>query len=463
MSFLNENIQTLKDKFSVEIPSFDEGKVFIDHDLRDEGYINTYVSSDDGVTFNVTRTIYTPLVTNPYTEFKCYWEILELLGMLCNSGKIPSLEYESGMGCPSDEIVIGYFDISFDELEETILCFKLQSTNIDYFPYQELLKEHFPSEWSSFIECITEVNQFLMFSGGKTISKFKGFLPESQAFISVRGMSTVGYDCNLLNQIMSAMYINKECVVEVYHGLEFSFVKKKDGEILAYERCGFQKFYDAVSYYGLLDEDDICFSICNNNIVIAECDGIWLVVLPLRENKELSSVEIEKASLFRLFRQLKEISPISDGTNTMIKFDKITASEFEHLCKDILAILGFKNIHSRGNTNAPDGGVDIECDEEVQEIFKTTNKHWIFQCKHMKGQIDRKDISEIPDLINEFNAQGYGLFYSGIFSPQTLDRLKNYQNREFSIQYFDGFNIEQLLLNLEEKVKEDILYKYFLR
>ncbi len=49
--------------------------------------------------------------------------------------------------------------------------------------------------------------------------------------------------------------------------------------------------------------------------------------------------------------------------------DYITAPQFEELCKVILSVLGFKNIVLRGHTNSPDGGVDIECDEEIKQIF----------------------------------------------------------------------------------------------
>lgn len=67
-----------------------------------------------------------------------------------------------------------------------------------------------------------------------------------------------------------------------------------------------------------------------------------------------------------------------------------------------------------------------------------------FQCKHTKTQVDRKDISEIPDLLKEFDANGYGLFYSGMLSPQTLDRIKN-KKKEIDIQYWSKGELEILL------------------
>lgn len=84
-------------------------------------------------------------------------------------------------------------------------------------------------------------------------------------------------------------------------------------------------------------------------------------------------------------------------------------------------------------------------------------KHWIFQCKHVKSQIDRKDLTEIPMLLQEFSADYYGLFYSGTFSPKTLDRIKVINKNEGDcIKVWDSFQITQLV-NKYDKVKR----KYF--
>lgn len=158
----------------------------------------------------------------------------------------------------------------------------------------------------------------------------------------------------------------------------------------------------------------------------------------------------------------KNISDSIKNIDDFIQFDKLSAEKFELLCKEILAAFGFGNIISRGNTNASDGGVDIECEEQVKEIFQTYTNRWIFQCKHMKAQIDRKDISEIPDLLNEFKAQGYGIFYTGTFTPQTIDRLKEKTCKNDKIKYWDGFEIKRMISQMEQKKKQDLIYRYFI-
>ena len=79
-----------------------------------------------------------------------------------------------------------------------------------------------------------------------------------------------------------------------------------------------------------------------------------------------------------------EVDPAEYIERENLDFSKITASQFEELCKVILSVLGFRNIISRGQTNSPDGGVDIECDEDINQIFGVKVRHWIFQCKNAK-------------------------------------------------------------------------------
>lgn len=144
-----------------------------------------------------------------------------------------------------------------------------------------------------------------------------------------------------------------------------------------------------------------------------------------------------------IYSDLKQFIP-AHLLNEEYNFGKLDDCAFEKLCRDLLVDIGFKNVTQRGKTRAPDGGVDIEADVVIKTLFGEQNQHWIFQCKHMKAQIDRKDISEIPDLLSEFHAKGYGIFYSGTFSPQTIDRIKHKENQ---IKYWGKGELEILLRN----------------
>ena len=138
-------------------------------------------------------------------------------------------------------------------------------------------------------------------------------------------------------------------------------------------------------------------------------------------------------------------------------YGKMTDEDFEIMCRDLLYEMGFQNIQVRGKTRTPDNGIDITAEEEYQTLIGTEKRKWIFQCKHTKGQINRKDLSEVRDLLREFNADSYGLFYSGYFSANTLDRMNTLrQNEKIKIHGWD-FNGLELLLTKFPKIS----MKYF--
>lgn len=126
------------------------------------------------------------------------------------------------------------------------------------------------------------------------------------------------------------------------------------------------------------------------------------------------------------------------------------------MCCDLLQAKGFCNIICRGQVNAPDKGVDIEADEQYKTLFGYETKHWIFQCKHMRKQVDRRDIPEILFLLKEFKAQNYGIFYTNLFTPNTIDRFKSLENDGTKVQLFD-INFITALLNTHFDISE----KYF--
>ena len=167
--------------------------------------------------------------------------------------------------------------------------------------------------------------------------------------------------------------------------------------------------------------------------------GFWAIILALNGVQDIFAAKEYKGIQEMYNKLLPFISP--ELLHEEYNFSKLDDRMFEKMCRDLLVDMGFLNVTQRGDTRASDGGVDLEADMKVETILGEQKQHWIFQCKHTKAQIDRKDISEIPDLIEEFKASGYGLFYSGMLSPQTLDRIK----KKESIIYWAKGELEILL------------------
>ncbi len=66
--------------------------------------------------------------------------------------------------------------------------------------------------------------------------------------------------------------------------------------------------------------------------------------------------------------------------------------------------------------------------------------------KHSKKSLERKDISEIDDLLSENNATHYGLFCSNDLTPDTVDRLNTKNSKtNGSIKFYGKRELETLL------------------
>ena len=189
-------------------------------------------------------------------------------------------------------------------------------------------------------------------------------------------------------------------------------------------------------------EDKDCqeYEISQNILVVKTLhSGFWAIIMALNGEQDIFAVEEYKGIQEMYNKLLPFISP--ELLHEEYNFSKLDDRTFEKMCRDLLVDMGFQNVTQRGNTRASDGGVDLEADMKVETILGEQKQHWIFQCKHTKAQIDRKDISEIPDLLEEFQASGYGLFYSGMLSPQTMYRIK----KKESVIYWAKGELEILL------------------
>ena len=127
-------------------------------------------------------------------------------------------------------------------------------------------------------------------------------------------------------------------------------------------------------------------------------------------------------------------------------FSHLTATQFEKLCYDLLIEMKFVDVHPIGKTNATDGGRDIIANEIVKGAFGDEKRLWIFQCKHSKKSLDRKDVAEIGDLLEENNAQRYGLFCSNDLSSSAINRIQA-KNRYLNgcIHYWGKIEMQSLL------------------
>lgn len=360
----------------------------------------------------------------------------------------PSTDFYDGMGCPFVDELVGYFNVEYKpELIEHILsAFNSVLTSREATDFDiDYLTTHFESEYSIYMtyeEDIKFAYRLLMEPGySRAFDKYPlQFKANDEVYIDAQGTFIVGFGDDTLKKVSNFIDIKMFRAKEVFIGLEYCFLRTGKLSIsLNSNYIGrIKKFLDLVK---IEDSNSLEYGLNQKGALIkTPYSDFWAIVLPLSGAQEIYAVQ-ERENFRALYSELKPFIPTS-LLNEEYNFSKLDDYGFEKMCRDLLIDMGFFNVSQRGNTNASDGGVDIEADMIVKTLFGDDKQHWIFQCKHTKAQISRKDISEIPDLLTEFNAKGYGLFYTGMLSPQTLDRIKGKEN---TIKYWAKGELETLL------------------
>ena len=340
--------------------------------------------------------------------------VMQALGK--SYGILPGMDSFDGMGCPFTDVHVGYFNVEYDfeNIKQILGAFESAlasygNAEID----EEYLMINFKSEYCAFLEYGDEIKY-----------AYRMLMESDYSDISERYPSKFG---NIDN-----VFVDRQGAFIAGYG-DDSFKKIKDS--MKFQTCMADKIYSGEKYC-LAQSGELKVSI---NSEYLKRINAFLDIMEV-EDKDCQ----EYKGIQEMYNKLLPfISP--ELLHEEYDFSKLDDRTFEKMCRDLLVDMGFLNVTQRGNTRASDGGVDLEADM-METILEEQKQHWIFQCKHTKAQIDRKDISEIPDLLKEFNASGYGLFYSGMLSPQTIDRIKKNE----SIKYWAKGELDILLRKYKE-------------
>lgn len=396
---------------------------------------------------------------NVLIHFETAHDEMLFLQNLYNSSEIqPKTDNNISWGYQSREDYVGFFNIelSKDKILEILNWINCANKSEEVLNCT-LLQLHYPEEFEMYKELEEIANlSFLQDRGWQQITSFiKNGNNLEGIYVNENKIIAIGIGKQKLQEILKTLRINSYKEIIIYKGYEYCIGRRDSKNI--YWNINFVNAVEGIiEELGLNCEYDINYYITDSvpPVLLVECAGFWGMIIPIND-EEYDKAILERKKLIEKYNAILQYIPQGYVEETL-DFSALSDDDFENMCKDILAELGFMNIFSRGQTNAPDGGVDIECDEEISGLLGKDTIHWIFQCKHSK-KIDRKDLSEIPLLLEEFNAEKYGLFYSGTFSPQTLDRIKYLNsNARDCIKIWDNFQVAQLV-NKFTKVKN----KYF--
>ena len=362
-------------------------------------------------------------------------------------GILPGMDFFDGMGCPFTDVHVGYFNVEYDfeNIKQILGAFESAlasygNAEID----EEYLMINFKSEYCAFLEYGDEIKyayRMLMESDYSDISERypSKFGNIDNVFVDRQGAFIAGYGDDSFKKIKGSMKFQTCMVDKIYSGEKYCLAQS--GELKVSINSEYLKRINAfLDIMEVEDKDCQEYEISQNILVVKTLhSGFWAIIMALNGEQDVFAAK-EYKGIQEMYNKLLPFISL-ELLHEEYDFSKLDDRAFEKMCRDLLVDMGFQNVTQRGNTRASDGGVDLEADMKVETILGEQKQHWIFQCKHTKAQIDRKDISEIPDLLEDFKASGYGLFYSGMLSPQTLDRIK----KKESIIYWAKGELEILL------------------
>lgn len=376
---------------------------------------------------------------------KTFYEMILREFLLSNNVKYEE-DYEDSYGCGIIVSKIGKFNMNmqYDKIKEMIDIF-IKFSKLSYNDKKILYEKAKLNQK----ELYNEIRQYE-----------KNTKKQFYKFYSKHGLNNDFFKNNNIIIKLDKLYIDTENeynISDIIFGNKYSFFRIENREMhikriyvdifLPILKSYFEEMLDKYDDYYIdpyfietYVDMDTMYYYKNNSIIIGKYN-IWCTI-PIEKGNSIEALIEEKNDLEEYLRDIKRFAPKNLFENK-VDFSNITAEEFEKLCSNVLENEGYTNIEIRGNLNAQDGGVDIEADK-VEKSGRI--KHAIFQCKHTKKQIPRQDLDEVRYLKEEFNADIYGIFYTGMFSPGTLDRIKIIEKTDkIKIIKYDKNKLETIL------------------
>ncbi|MGJ1404481.1 hypothetical protein [Sphingobacterium siyangense] len=127
---------------------------------------------------------------------------------------------------------------------------------------------------------------------------------------------------------------------------------------------------------------------------------------------------------------------------------------FEELCYDLIyydSRFDRRTIRKMGKSRSRDGGRDIVVHTESR--LGSRPKKFIFQCKFIKNgnSLSASKVLDVSDTIDQYNADGYGVFTTGVIDATLFDKVDAIaQRRGLDVIFNSKYEIERELAILPE-------------
>lgn len=154
-----------------------------------------------------------------------------------------------------------------------------------------------------------------------------------------------------------------------------------------------------------------------------------------------------------------------------IAFNRLSDSEFEEFCFDLLEELGFVNLNWRkgtGKKTSPsDSGRDIEGLLQRTDIDGTrSHEKWFFDCKHYEKGVPAKDLQNLLAWAEAERCHVAVFIVSNFLSNAAKDYIEKYERNNhppFRIRYWERPKLETMTRGKRDLLEMHRLLKVHLR
>lgn len=356
-------------------------------------------------------------------------ELLFREGLKRVLGVKPQTDYHVGYGCPFFSCFIGFWDMPFSwkSLEQILesmeqACLLMNTLTLADVEHTDEYYAAYMNTQKGLLDEVIEDDPLLRYIRLEDSTlNFDHRFDSICAYVDERLEIITGAGFDDILRLTGGFSSGN---IQAYFGFQYFVVQDEKLGLAITNQAAVDRVFNIFRNLDPEEEYNISikFSLSQEFRIVVSYGALWAAFSPIKSEHHEFCLTHEKNNLKTRQRQFLSVAS-KDLWECDCNFAKLNDEQFEYFCRDLLVAMGFKNVHLRGNTHTPDGGVDITADEEYKTTLGREKRIWIFQCKHTKHQIDRKDISEVPHLLKEFRADCYGLFYGGILSPATLDRI----------------------------------------
>lgn len=168
------------------------------------------------------------------------------------------------------------------------------------------------------------------------------------------------------------------------------------------------------------------------------------------EKKQVEGVADDAS--FSILKELHKKYIHSFKRETLQKLIEIDPYDFEHFCKKLLEVYGFKNL--KVTRKSKDGGLDGYGELKIGLAYLTV----AFECKrYSKKQVDRR-------IINQFRGDIQGKYQQGIlFTTSSFNKSAkevSFQAGAVPIVLIDGEGIVDIMIDKEFGIEKELLPIY---